>query len=291
MYDYNKKGEIMRLNKKIFYFSCIISFITLLISIVLNFMIQENKATIFIVNICMNIFAGSIVLIVTSLFDYFIQKRDLLEKIYQEGNKFFRMFNEVQYFEDDCEDFKTFLISNQQFKDLPLKDQKKLYKKQIINVQKRNKETIKKIMDTYIKIAEYDYNNFWNLYKEIDFIFDYKNNKTFLYNNFFHYIHTIVKDIQEEVFHFKIYKESKNGNYLVNSKKIKALQEKIFFVEEIKNYEESQSKKIYKDYPLYQITSNFVTQTSKIVINNVAFNINKIRNKIYDITYNIKNIE
>lgn len=71
----------MRLNKKIFYFSTLISIITLLISFILNFMIEENKVIVYFATICMNIFAGSIVLIVTSLFDYFIQKRDLLEEI------------------------------------------------------------------------------------------------------------------------------------------------------------------------------------------------------------------
>ena len=78
----------MRLNKKIFYFSTLISIITLLISFILNMQkqkikrrIEENKVIVYFATICMNIFAGSIVLIVTSLFDYFIQKRDLLEEI------------------------------------------------------------------------------------------------------------------------------------------------------------------------------------------------------------------
>ena len=107
----------MRLNKRIFYFSTGISIITLVVSCILNFMIEETKVNVFIVNICMNIFAGSIVLIVTSLFDYFIQKRDLLEQIYQEGNKFFRMFNQIKYFDDDKCDFKTFMARNESLKD------------------------------------------------------------------------------------------------------------------------------------------------------------------------------
>ena len=62
------KRKTMRLNKKIFYFSTLISIITLLISFILNFMIEENKVIVYFATICMNIFAGSIVLIVTSLF-------------------------------------------------------------------------------------------------------------------------------------------------------------------------------------------------------------------------------
>lgn len=276
----------MRLNKRVFYFSTWISIITLLVSCILYFGIEENTVIDFIVNICMNIFAGSMVLIVTSLFDYFIQKRDLLEKIYQEGNSFFRIFNKIKYFEDDKYDFEKFLLLNKNLKKQKISEQKNIYNQYIKNFEKVKKEEILKVIDVYLEISEYDYIGFWNLYKELDFIWDWKKKtRKFLYNELFNYIHKIVNEIQKEVYHFKIYKESENGNYFVNSNKIKELQKKIFYVETIKNNEEFKCKEKYRDYPIYQLRSDSVTGTSKIIINDIAFNINKTKNKVYDITY------
>lgn len=48
---------------------------------VLSFFITKAEITEFINGILLNIFAGTIVLVITSLYEYTIQKRDLLEKI------------------------------------------------------------------------------------------------------------------------------------------------------------------------------------------------------------------
>lgn len=279
----------MRLNKRVFYFSIIVSLITILISAILNFAIEETDVSIFIVNILMNIFAGTVVLIVTSMFDYFIQKRDLFENIYLEANKLFTLFNEIKYFDDIVENFENYIEGNEILQKLSIKEKNKIYNKYLSRENKKNKEKILKVMDTYIKISQYDCNNFWNLYKEIDFIFDYNKNREFLYYNFFNYINDKINLIKEQTYHFFLYKESKVGNYIVNSQKIKELQKNIFYVEEKKLEKDWEGKKTYKDYPLYTVETNFKYKTSRVIINDVGFKINDIRNKIYDITYNINN--
>ena len=279
----------MRLNKRVFYFSIIVSLITILISAILNFAIEETDVSIFIVNILMNIFAGTVVLIVTSLFDYFIQKRDLFENIYLEANKLFTLFNEIKYFDDIVENFENYIEGNEILQKLSIKEKNKIYNKYLSRENKKNKEKILKVMDTYIKISQYDCNNFWNLYKEIDFICDYNKYREFLYYNFFNYINDKINQIKEQTYHFLLYKESKVGNYIVNSQKIQELQKNIFYIEEKKLEQELESKKIYKDYPLYTVQTNFKNETNRVIINDVGFKIDNIKNKIYYITYNVKN--
>lgn len=66
------------------------------------------------------------------------------------------------------------------------------------------------------------------------------------------------------------------------------LEKKIFYTEKIDNDGKAKCKEKYSKYPLYQIKSNFITNTQEVIINDIAFNIDKTRNEIYDFMYPIK---
>lgn len=92
----------MKLNKILFYISLSVSIITLLISIILTFAIPPNEITSFITNILLNIFAGTIVMIATTLVDYFINRRKVLERIMQNISYLSDEFSKLKYLDEDC---------------------------------------------------------------------------------------------------------------------------------------------------------------------------------------------
>ena len=90
----------MKLNKRLFYFSMAVSILILIITILLNFCLKDNDIAQYISNILLNIFSGLIVLIVTSLFDYFIKRREILEEIMTQCKYFAIEFDKIKYFEE-----------------------------------------------------------------------------------------------------------------------------------------------------------------------------------------------
>lgn len=90
----------MKLNQRIFWISIVISVITLLVSVLLSFAVVKTEITEFINGILLNIFAGTIVLAITSLYEYTIEKRDLLENIMIQCVKMQTLFGKIKYFDD-----------------------------------------------------------------------------------------------------------------------------------------------------------------------------------------------
>ena len=85
----------MKLNKILFYISLSISIITLIVSYILSFCIIKTDISEFITNILLNVFAGTIVMIATSLVDYFITRRQTLERIMSNINKLIKAFSKI----------------------------------------------------------------------------------------------------------------------------------------------------------------------------------------------------
>ena len=89
----------MKENKRLFYFAIIISILSLGISIYLNFKVKTEVA-IYISGIMLNIFAGSIILVGTSLIYYFSERRKLFHSIMNQCLLLRNTFNDIEYLED-----------------------------------------------------------------------------------------------------------------------------------------------------------------------------------------------
>ena len=123
----------MKLNKRIFYFSTISSICILVIATLLVFTFKNNEIAQDIANILLNILAGLIVLIFTSLFDYFIKRRECLESIMKQCQFFAVEFNKLIYFKEKSAE--TMLEANK-------KDGED------IDVDPKTREEIKRYIDT-----------------------------------------------------------------------------------------------------------------------------------------------
>ena len=236
----------MRLNKKVFYFSIIVSIITLGLSIYLSFFCIENKITIFICNISMNIFAGTIVLMATSIFDYLIQRRKILTSIMDMILEFRNVFAKVKYV-DNIDNFPTFKDYENYYEDNKTKFSQKDYDKLVEKEKEKIKLDMEKMMDVYINISEINFSKNWLLWDELYFMFDFKNKKrNWFHKEIFDYIYNLIGEIRLEAYHFKIYKEEFQ-NFKVNYDKILELQKKILFYE--KRYNED-----------YNYSENFIDE-------------------------------
>lgn len=143
-------------------------------------------------------------------------------------------FSKIEFF--DGRDYIDYKMFEEYYKDKLSKDEiEMLYNKSMNEYYIKQKQKFEEIINTYIEIADEDYNSFWNCYKKIDFLIDKdKKEKHRIYYKLFDYAYNYkVKKIREKAWHFKEYKNSENGNYEVNKSFLISLQEEIFCYEEI----------------------------------------------------------
>ena len=174
----------MKLNKRIFYFSTISSICILVIATLVVFVFKNNEIAQYISNILLNILAGLIVLIFTSLFEYFIKRRECLESIMKQCQFFAVEFDGLTYFKEKS--VETMLEANK-------KDDEDINPKTIEEIKRyvdtENKKDLEKIIVDYINLSEINLNAFWDLYRDLDFLFDYKNKKKKeFWNEIFNYV-------------------------------------------------------------------------------------------------------
>lgn len=213
----------MKINKWTFYISMIINVLLLTISTILYFNFKGDYTVSYIVSILLNIFAGSIILSVTSLVNYYIYRRYLLRDIMNECLKYSQMFSKLEYFipkkyhEEDLEHIKA-------------KNKKELIEQYKQDLDTDNKDKLEQILKEYIALSKTSTRELWNMYDDLDFITDLTRKKKKEYwTNVFNYIYSKICMIKEYSFHFKIYVSATNGNYKVNEEKLLDLQGKIFF--------------------------------------------------------------
>lgn len=282
----------MKLNKRIFWISTIISSITLFISSYFTFAYEKTEVTEYINGILQNIFAGTIVLVITSLYEYFIEKRNLLEKIMQQCLKIRAMFGKLEYFDD--REYVTFEQYSDYYND-SLKEEKiiLLYNAEKEKYELEQKETFERIINQYIEIAEGDYSEFWKYYDEIDFLLDFKKKKKYkIYYDLFYYICDEkigkISKIMGKSVHFNDYKKAKNGNYKACSKMLSELQKEVFYYEEHKYIEEPIVNFAITENEI-DIVSNevdSVRKTSNLIGNKVTKHIDNVYEYIEKIVYN-----
>lgn len=213
----------MKINKWLFYISIIINAVLLVISTILYFNFKESYTISYIVSILLNILAGSVILSVTSLVNYYIYRRYLLRDIMNECLRYSQMFSKLEYFtpknyhEDDLKHIKV-------------KNKEKVIEQYKHNLDADNKNKLEQIIKEYIALSEISTRELRNMYDDLDFITDIKYKKKQEYwRNIFNYIQSNIYTIKEYSFYFKIYVSATNGNYKVNEEKLLDLQDKIFF--------------------------------------------------------------
>ena len=285
----------MRISRNTFWISMIITLITLIISVILSFRIEENQITIFICNIAENIFAGTIVLLITSLYEYIVHRKETLENLLLEINHIKNLFNKLKYF--DHRDFVTKEKYIEYYKDQFTEDEiNRLYEKEKNKQLEKQKNDFEKIIDGYIEIANENYDLFWNKYRDICFLFDFKHKtRNKIYNELFSYIYyEKISKIRDETFHFIEYKKSKNGNYVVNKDKLIKLQDEIFYFEEKKFLENGSREEFDVDRTKIDICGwgdDYISQTYYIYGNIVTKHLENFYNYIWKLTYKNSNKE
>lgn len=282
----------MKLNKILFYISLSISIITLIVSYILSFCIIKTDISEFITNILLNVFAGTIVMIATSLVDYFITRRQTLERIMSNINKLIKAFSKIEYLpNNEYYSFNQYcdLYSSDKY---TKKELQKMYEKEKNDYKEKNKQQMEKIMDTYIFISEMDLDEFSQLYsRDFDFLFDFKNKKKLkIYHNFFEYIWNLLDEIDLQVYHFNIYKKEFK-NYEVNYQKIRDLQNKIFYYEEkdIDSKTDFKAIKLFDEIDVDSIGVNYGLNMKYIVVNKVVVDLKEQFKEIGKLAYLNKN--
>lgn len=273
----------MKLSKKIFWISLLISIITIAISIYIEFFSEKNQHLVFVSNIVQNVFAGTSVLTITTLYEYWSLKKEIFDEIIEEANIIRDRFAKIQYYNDkDFESFEDYLNFYKEKYDI--KHIEKIYNMSKKRYMKEQNESFEKIINQYIDIAEINFNSFWNKYKKIDFLFDFKHHKEKIYNNFFKYIYyDKIDKIREKAFHFKEYQNSKNGNYTINKQFLSELQREIFI---FKEWQTNENIKINNDeYNIVSEGHNYINGSSYIVGNKVTKHIDNFYEYMIKLAY------
>ncbi|MDD3340644.1 MAG: hypothetical protein PHN72_00360 [Bacilli bacterium] len=275
----------MRLNKMVFYFALAISIVSVSISIFFTFFIS-NDITAFISNVLLNIFAGTIVLLATSLFDYYLQRRKLLTAIMEAILKYRNIFSKIKFLDlidkipiyEECKEY----YNNQQNKiEFTQRDYEKQKKKSINKI----KENMEKIMDTYIEISYINFSEAWLLWDELYFLkpFDRNKKRKWFYEEIFGYIYNLLNDIKEQAFHFNIYK-NEFQNFEVNYEKIVELQKKIFYYEERDAGDYNWNYEV-EEFDIRSYADNPINKKHCIVINNIEKHLSKMFVEVGKINY------
>lgn len=226
----------MKINKWLFYISMIINILILVVSTILYFNCKGNDVISYIVSILLNVFAGSFILSVTSLVNYFIYRRYLLRDIMNECLMYSHMFSKLKYFIPKKYD-------ENDLKHIKVKNKKNFIEQYQHNLQEDNEKKLEEVLKEYISISDTITRELWNMYDDLDFITDVAGKKKKDYwNNVFNYIYSNICMIKEYSYHFKIYISAINGNYKVNEEKLCDLQDKIFF-HKVYNYEKDNKVK------------------------------------------------
>lgn len=279
----------MKENKRIILFALLVSILTMIISPILHFGIGSEIA-IYISNILLNIFAGTIVLICTSLLYYFVERRRILTKIMDECLSLIKKFSTINYLQDyefyPYDVFLEYYNKNSKLKKSEIKiayeqAKEKYQEKQIIKMEEEMKK--------YISISDMSLKKFWNLYDELDFLC-FNKKKKYIYDLLFDYTHNLINTICDKCYHFKIYFESNNGNKPVNYNLVRELQSKFFYYEEHQLRENIKWKKDLTNLS-YNYHEDRLKKTASITTNIVVEKYYDLIDTIGKIAYFDKNYQ
>ena len=249
----------------------IVSSVTIVVSIILIIISEvlsacyASKVSSIILNIGIGVLGSGIVSLVITFSEYFVEKRRVQERYYNEAFKLIRNLNEITYttITDEIKLLAAYDIERQSDKWRPefgmelktdafqalydyynrcdidlgepiLNDEKT---KAIIDVRLNIiKNNIEKSMHSYINIDSISLEGFENAYGDFFFITDVlrkKNNKkrSKIYSSIHKTIRDMYRLINQENYHFKIYFDAENGNMPVMAEKIDYCNKQLFSIE------------------------------------------------------------
>lgn len=202
----------------------IILVFSLLISIVLTFFVNECTISIFLNNIMLNIFAGAVIMLITSITEYNLYKKKQIDNLIKEVLKVGSVFSKLQYMKE------TEFIS---FDDYRKEKKKKLNNiKEQLNLQQdynnytKNKIShLDEIIDEYKKINDINTTEIGDIYSDIKFMFNNKKMTKKIYYEIYKPIYDEVNKIHRLNFHI-----NNKPKYLVLYDLIREYQNDIFKV-------------------------------------------------------------
>ncbi len=227
----------MRLAKRTFHLSLIISIITLLSSVIITFYINTDTYTDsdieiikYINNISQNIFAGTIIMVLTSLFEYFIRRKENFTAMMENCLKFISLFAKLDYLD---------ILSYEEYGKAFKKDKDKNYATEYSeHLEKKYGQDIDKVITVYKDICSIDFNAIWRIYDDHSFIMvRSKKVKEKLYYDYFEYL----SSLKNEIFtHLSRLEEPSRRDieYLLKYEVINAIQKPMFDIYERQNEDE-----------------------------------------------------
>lgn len=242
----------MKLNYKLLKMSCIIMIITLILSAILTFLLEQTNLIQFLNSISLNIFAGAVILFATSLIEYFINRRKDLESIMNYVLKYRNIFVKINYLNN-----AKYLTYDEYKKKFNEKDDtvEKMLKlsDECDEFNKNNFNNFDEIIDTYLGIAEINFNDFWAIYDDLRFIFKNRQIKLRFHQEIFEKIYDEVNKIRELSYHLNIYK-TKGANPIIMYEKIRNYQRNIFYEKRIPKEEtlDEENMQLIKDGLAYE---------------------------------------
>lgn len=255
----------MKLNYKLLRMSCIIMIITLILSVILTFFLEQNNLIQFLDSISLNIFAGAVILFASSLIEYFINRRKNLESIMNYVLKYRNIFAKINYLNN-----AKYLTYDEYKKEFNKKDDtvEKIFKlnDECDEFNKNNFNNFDEIIDTYLSIAKINFNDFWAIYDDLRFIFKNKQIKLRFHQEIFKKIYDEVNKIRELSYHLNIYK-TEGANPIIIYKKIRDYQKNIFYEKRVSNEEtlDEENMQLIKNGLEYE---NIYTENGSLFIYN-----------------------
>ena len=242
----------MQINKVLFWFSLIISIVLIIIASTIEFS-TDIKILKFVENIMLNVFAGTIVLIATSLFEYNVQKRRNIIAIQEKIIDFENIFLKLEYMED-IDEYPTFKQYSKYYasQEPPRTYTKEQYEKnKMIDIRLKHMKKFESIIEQYINISNINLNELWRLYDDLYFLWPFlgeDKKRLKIYNEVFKYIDELICKIKESAYHFKLYKNGSVTNYRPSYNILLKLQKNVFYHEKTYGYATDWLKQHNKNY-------------------------------------------
>ena len=178
--------------------------ISLIVSIFLTFHVRQNTIVQFINNIFLNVFAGALILFVTSMVEYFVSKRRNFEEIMNYILKYRSYFSKIKYLNEikylTYDEYKTNFKKNGKSNEGFIK----LIKEYDEYIQNQFKD-IDEIIDAYLDIANINLNDFLAIYDDLRFVINNAYKKSKLNNEIFKKISDEVNNIRRLSYIIKTY--------------------------------------------------------------------------------------
>lgn len=240
----------MKLSKVIFYFSVMISIFCLIIGTIFSFGFAGNTIIEFLSNILMNIFAGTIVLIGTSLLEYLLNKEEVMEEILIEAQEISNIVGMITYVREK-------------------------------NVEEMDRKNLFIVVQEYMDLINHGFTKFFFLSDKAEFLFDFKDKKKKNINDiFFIRVNNFYRVLFTNQGIFKEYVKHQNYKNIDDDRKIfyiiKELQEQIFYYEEIEIGGDAKwCEKFGYDYNFVYEEYDHNNEKIIIIINELAYDLLK----------------